>query len=160
MSPHAAVTFHRQWYEDSCAASGMEILLKTHDMVAPDFREFQDRYQNMNVGFEKTFELEPHLFAQDEELPQSQARARIKEEAKKGRYPLVSLPSGHRQGTIVFHIFIADLVGEALVFRSRYYGDIVPIEMADDAALAARIDSLNRGLIKFCYYDFSPIKPG
>jgi hypothetical protein len=136
----------------------MELLLKVHDKASFEFRAFQDKYQNANIGFEKLFELEAYgILARDKEIPQEIARVEIKEEIRRGRYPLVSLPSAHIPGRIVFHVFIAVLDGESLRFLSRGYNEMMPLDLKDDAVLSDQILRLNGGLIKFCYYQFKEI---
>ena len=62
---------HSQKYQDSCSPSTIELVLKVHERVPPDFYELQDKYKNENVGFEPFAGQEVHglRFTEHKEPP-------------------------------------------------------------------------------------------
>jgi hypothetical protein len=140
---------HTQYYEDSCAASGMEIVLILHALVPPDFRQFQDRYKNRNIGFEELADLQPYkVQASAEELPFAAGLSRISAECRQCRYPLVSAPSGVGK----WHIWVAALQGSDVILGSRGYGNPIPLFLRDMDRLHADLCQFRSGKIHIATY--------
>src|SRR4051812_24897477 len=92
--PKSVVSKHLQHFQDSCAPSGMELILKLHSLVDAHFRDFQDKYGNTNIGFEKLADLVAYnVKAHDQEMPIKEGFDAIEKEVKDGRYPIASIYS-------------------------------------------------------------------
>jgi len=106
----ALVQRHVQKYNNqtggSCAASGIEMILKLEGLVPDNFYEIQDKYQYQNTGFAEFDGKNIHgLVFRARRLPWrdlSLTEAMLTE-LNAGRYFLVSLPVG---GWHVFVVFL------------------------------------------------------
>jgi hypothetical protein len=149
---------HAQHYEDSCAASGMELVLKLHSLVEPSFRGIQDKYGNTNIGFEKLRELELYgVWAQDKELPLAEAFAEIQSEVQRGHFPLLSVydPSSGR-----WHIWAAIPHDHSFRLVSRAFGHNRPLEIDDLNEVRENLARHRLGKVHFIRYDVRSSKRG
>jgi hypothetical protein len=96
--PFEILAVHHQKSVNSCAAAGMELLLKLHDEERPDWFDFQNRFGDTNIGFEQLALLSPYgITATDHHLAKDQLTALLTVETQAGRFPLVSLPNRGQQ---------------------------------------------------------------
>lgn len=141
---------HAQHYKLSCAASGMELILKLHSLVDLTFRDFQDKYGNTNIGFEKLADMAPYgIHAQHHEMPIEDGLESIRTEVQRGHYPILSVynvPVG-------WHIWIA--LPDANSFRlvSRAYGCDDPVKINDLNIVRRNLNLHRKGRIHFVTYD-------
>lgn len=148
-TPREILSKHEQHYRDSCAASGMEMVLKLHGLELLAFRGFQDRYGDRNIGFEKLADLLPYgLEAKDCETAVDDGLKRIEEEAKAGRFPLVSLP-----GASKWHIWIAVIEAGNLRFLSRDYRITSILDLVDSPGLRHTLATYRQGKVHFASYE-------
>jgi len=99
---------HRQRFPTSCAASGMEVILKLHGLINGDDFRYQDRFRGENIGFRERGVLgEFNIEAQEEWLQVDQAIGRLIAETKGGRFPLVALHVDGPGGVLFWHILVA-----------------------------------------------------
>tara|TARA_R110002111_G_scaffold164386_3_gene230550 strand:- start:4821 stop:5309 length:489 start_codon:yes stop_codon:yes gene_type:complete len=106
---------HRQLSQTSCAASGMEALLKLHNRIDSDSFPYQTTFGDKNIGFEQVHLLSEHgLIAHDERLPLEDAITKLETETNNGRFPLVSLLTVVQDVPIGWHIYVALSEGSEL----------------------------------------------
>jgi hypothetical protein len=149
LTPREILNTHTQHYRDSCAASGMEMLLKLHGFEPAAFRVLQDRYGDTNIGFEKLADLLPYgIDAKDQEPTVGDGFSKIEEEARAGRFPLVSLP-----GPAKSHIWVAVIEGGKLRFLSRDFQNPSVIELDDDFGLRLKLIVHRLNKIHFAAYE-------
>ena len=142
---------HTQHYQNSCAASAMEMILKLHELEAPEFRTLQDRYRDENIGFGRLGDLAAYnIEADDHELLTADGFRRIQEEVDAGRFPLVSLPSNDCQ----WHIWVVVPGPNGIHFLSRTYLDPNILEQDDTPEFRQFIAQARNGKIHFAVYDF------
>ena len=99
---------HRQLLPTSCAASGMEAILKLHELIPPNSFPYQDQFGGQNIGFEKISLLADHgLLAKDSMLELEGAISLLQQETDGGRFPLVSLLTVVNGTPIGWHIYVA-----------------------------------------------------
>jgi hypothetical protein len=147
--PKIVVSNHLQHFQMSCAASGMELILKLHSLVAPNFREFQDKYGDTNIGFEKLADLAAYnVQAHDEESLIDDGFAAIQEEINRGRYPLASIYCD----PIGWHIWVAIPDRDAFKFVSKGYNidNMLDISLSD---ARANLERYRKGRIHYATYD-------
>jgi hypothetical protein len=140
-TPRKILDAHKQHYKDSCAASGMEIVLKLEGLVPTEFREFQDKYPGPETGFTKLCEMRRFgIDATEKTLNWDSGLVEIRSEIVAGRFPLASLPGAEK-----WHIFAAVIENDKIHFLSRDYKIDDTIDMAsDDSRLAeVRCKSVN-----------------
>lgn len=125
------LSVHQQWFPASCAASGMEMLLKWHRKIPNEWFEFQSEFQNQNIGWEKTEKLAQFgVRAADSRCDWSGFHAKFREQAACGRILLFSLPttaflctvSGAWKGVGAYHVFLAAAVEGKELFVSKSFG--------------------------------------
>ena len=145
---------HEQHYRDSCAASGMEMVLKLHGLKSVPYRGIQDRYGDINIDFTKLADLLPYgVEAKDDELEVADGFSKIEEEAKAGRFPLVSLP-----GAVKWHIWVAVIEGDRLRFLSRNYQNPSILEKTDSPGLRQELATCRQGKVHFATYEIKKKK--
>ena len=136
--PRKILEAHKQHYKDSCAASGMEIVLKLEGLVTTDFREFQDKYPGTETGFTKLNELLRFgIDAKDKTLNLDEALVEIKSEIVAGRFPLVSLRGAK------WHIFTAVIEGDKIHFLSKDYNSEPILDIASDDSHLTQMKSIH-----------------
>lgn len=141
---------HVQHYENSCAASGMELILKLHSLVDLTFRAFQDKYGDANIGFEKLGDLAPYgITAQDHEMPTDAGFEVIRTEVQRGHFPIVSVFSD----PVGWHIWVAIPRGDSFRLASRAYGRDRPLEIGDLDYVRDNLKRFRNGRINFVTYD-------
>jgi hypothetical protein len=133
----------------SCAASGMELILKLHGLVPIDFRGLQDKYQDTNIGFEKLDDLREYgITAKPEEVPFDEGMRLIESEIDRGHFPLVSLGSS----VTGWYIWIAVRENESVRFLSK--GFAIKDILEQGRHEASQILAVHRrGLINFATYE-------
>ena len=153
MSNHKAILdSHAQHYQKSCAASGMELVLKLHSFVDAQFRDFQDKYGNTNIGFEKLADMANFgITAQDHETPIEDGLSRIQDEIQRGHYPILSMYSDR----VGWHIWVAVPDGDSFRLLSRAYGYDETLEIDDLDVLRQNLTKFRGGKIHFVTYDLS-----
>jgi hypothetical protein len=140
---------HRQLYSNSCAASGMELLLKLHSLVTKEFRGIQDEYKGQNIGFEKLDELKQYgIDASDQRTSIEDAVEQIEAEVQSSRYPLVSLFD-----QLQFHIWVAISGGDGFVLRSRSYNNEAIARIDDVEELVTKSKQYQSGTLHFVTYE-------
>lgn len=150
-TPRKILDAHKQHYKDSCAASGMEIVLKLEGLVPTEFREFQDKYPGPETGFTKLCEMRRFgIDATEKTLNWDSGLVEIRSEIVAGRFPLVSLPGAQK-----CHIFTAVIENDKIRFLSKDYKIDDTIDLASDDPLLAqmRFKSVN-----FAIYRRLPLK--
>lgn len=103
---------HKQLHEDSCAAAGMELILKLHEKVAPDWFDFQNEYGNENIQFKRLDRLTPYgINATADHLGKDDLARLLVVETQAGGFPLVCLPGSWiynvQGGPKGFHVWTA-----------------------------------------------------
>lgn len=99
---------HEQLHRDSCAASGMELVLKLHSLVDSSFYDFQDKYGDDGIGWGKLADLRQYdVFAQSQNLPRDEALEEVLQEVNSGHFPLLAIPDPDPQNSNKIHIWIA-----------------------------------------------------
>ena len=153
MSDHMAIlNEHAQHYQCSCAASGMELILKLHSLVDADFRNFQDIYSNANIGFEKLTEMAQYgVIAQDQETLVDDGFTSILTEVQNGRYPILSVYSD----PVGWHIWVAVPDGESFRLISRAYGCDTPLEMNNLNVVRQNLNRHRDGKIHYVTYELA-----
>ena len=127
----------------------MEMVLKLHGLESVTFRGFQDRYGDRNIGFEKLADLLPYeVEAKDHEPTVGDGFKKIEEEARAGRFPLVSLP-----GAAKWHIWVAVIEAGSLRFLSRDYQIPTILEMTDSPGLQHTVATYRQGKVHFATYE-------
>ena len=127
----------------------MEILLKLHGLESGSFRDIQDRYGNTNIGFERLADMLPYgIKAADEEQVIEKGFAKIEEETRHGRFPLVSLP-----GASKWHIWVAVMEADKLRFLSRDYQNPSILEIPDCPGLRHTVATYRQGKVHYAIYD-------
>lgn len=107
---------HRQQLPTSCAASGMEAILKLHELIPPDSFPYQDQFGGLNIGFEKISLLSDYgLLAQDSMYDIDIAISLLQQETDLGRFPLVSLLTVVNGTPLGWHIYVAAKDGSDLI---------------------------------------------
>ena len=119
----------------------MELVLKLHGIFKPDCYNIQNLYGDTNVGFSKKFELDNRgLTTTEQSLPPKDALLIIEQEAKDGRFPLVSMPTESRKGLFLqyeriaedsCHIFIPILTNGNLALVCHAHRAQLPFVFAD-----------------------------
>ncbi len=141
---------HVQHYENSCAASGMELILKLHSLVCPSFRDFQDKYGDTNIGFEKLADMAPYgIRAEQHEMPIKDGFGTIQREVQRGHYPILSLYSE----PVGWHIWVAIPDGDSFCLVSRAYGYDEPLQVDDLNTVRRILIQYRNGKIHFVTYD-------
>jgi len=140
---------HAQHYRNSCAASGMELILKLHSLVDPSFRAFQDKYRDTNIGFEKLGDMAPHgVHAQDYEKPIDEGFQIVRSEVQCGRYPILSLFSA----PVGWHIWVAVPHGDSFRLVSKAYGYDLPLDIDNLEMVRTNLNKYRNGKIHFVTY--------
>ena len=149
-TPRDVLDKHVQHYPKSCAASGMELVVKLHDFEPDTFREIQDRYGDTNIGFEKLVDLAAYgIKAKDHELPVIDGFKKIEEEVADGRFPLVSLPSS----LLGWHIWVAVREISGLRFLSRGHGIPTVLDLPDSPGLRHAVATYRQGKVHLAVYE-------
>lgn len=147
-TPRETLAQHEQHYQNSCAASGMELVLKLHGLESSSFRALQDRYRDTNIGFEKLSDLlQWGVDAKDHEPTVDIGFAKLEEDARSGLFPLVSLPSGK-----AWHIWVAVIEGDKVRFLSRGFNNPNILELPDSPALRHAVATYRNGKVHFATY--------
>src|SRR5208337_2560782 len=121
--PREVLAKQKQHYQRSCAASGMELVLKLHALEPASYCALQDRYGDTNIGFENLADLLPcGIEARDHEPSVAHGFAKIEEEEKAGRFPLGSLP-----GAVAWHIWVAVIGAGRLRFLKTCIRKLFPL---------------------------------
>jgi len=85
---------HQQWFPTSCAASGMEILLKFEKKIGLNEYPLQERYAGNNIGFEKIGDLGKWGIQVDKkECDLDILKSRINSKSKDDKIILFSAPT-------------------------------------------------------------------
>jgi len=125
----------------------MELILKLHEKVSPDWFGFQEEFQNTNIGFGKLDLLKQYeVSASDARLPREELVALLMREIQAGRFPLVSLPrywmhdlvTGGR-GPYGFHIWSAIPVTGSFCLVSGGNDNFSPVVLPDFNIVMERI---------------------
>ena len=130
---------HQQWFQKSCAASGMEMLLKWHQKVDPNWFEFQREFQDTNIGWGQIARLQQfgiQATAHPCDLDTFLAKFRGQ---SADRLLLVSLPTsgvldllfGRMRSVGNYHIFVAARVDGKEIFVSKSFLNSVPFFVPD-----------------------------
>jgi hypothetical protein len=107
--PSEVLQWHTQKSQQSCAASGMEMILKSHGLIPLDDFSIQLKYVNQNIGFGKEDDLRSRGIAPSNKTkPIIEALSDIESEILEDRFPLISLPVHREENRIWFHIFVAE----------------------------------------------------
>ena len=150
ITPRNVLANHIQHYPYSCAASGMELVVKLHGFESDTFQTFQDRYGNKNIGFEKLSDLLVYgIDAKDCEMPIANGFHLIENEVDSGKYPLVSLPN--LQGN--WHIWIAVREASGIRFLSRGYQIPFIIDLPNSHELRNKVAACRGGKVHFAIYN-------
>lgn len=84
---------HRQLHDRSCAASGMEMILKCHGLIPLDDFRFQRQFGDTNIGFSRAdLLISLGIDAKQQSLSIEESLDFLETETRQGRCPLVSLP--------------------------------------------------------------------
>ncbi len=131
---------HRQLFEDSCCASGMEMIIKLHGKVAGDWHEFQTLYrgQHDKVGFGKLNDLKAHgVTASGDHLRFADFLKAVEAETKAGRFPIFSFRSLFLTSLEDFsvhlgpsHVYVCLSDGQTVRYLSKGFPDRF-VEIAD-----------------------------
>lgn len=131
---------HQQWFPASCAASGMEIVLKLHGKVAEEWFSLQHEFQNQNIGFSQLDKLAAYgLQAQESHLPKGDFLSRLQQECAAGRFPVFSLPNlgltrlidGSSAGVREWHIWVGIPDGSKVTAVSKTFLRSSPLKITD-----------------------------
>lgn len=125
------------------------MLLKLHGLEWPAFRGLQDLYGDTNIGFEKLADLLPYgIEAKDHEPSVNDGFAKIEQEARAGRFPLVSL-----RGPVKWHIWVAVIEDGRLRFLSRDFGNPSVLEQENDSGIRRRLIAHRQNKVHFVTYE-------
>ena len=140
---------HAQHYQNSCAASGMELILKLHSLVNATFRDFQDKYGDTNIGFEKLADMASYgVHAQDHEKPIDEGCKSIKLEVRRGHFPILSVYSK----PLGWHIWVAVPDGASFRLVSRAYRNDKPLKINDLDVVRQNLNKFSGGRVHFVTY--------
>jgi hypothetical protein len=149
-NPRDILTQHVQYSPKSCAASGMEMLLKLHSRQPASFRKFQDHYRNENIGFTRLADLTRYgIRAKAHELLIEEGISTIEREARSGKFPLVSLLGSQ------WHIWVAVIENNKLLFLSRDYENPEILQGENDFRIRQPLIDHRQGMINFVTYEIS-----
>lgn len=148
-NPDTVLASHIQHYRMSCAASGMEIVLKLHSLVESDYRALQDRYKDTNIGFEYLSDLaEFGITAISREDTISAGFQRIESEVKEGRFPLLSV---HNE-SLGWHVWVAVPIESSFRLLSRSFNNPHTHEISDLNTVRLNLTEHRNGQINFATY--------
>jgi hypothetical protein len=142
------LSVHRQLYTDSCAAAGMELILKLHEKKDPNWFDFQNEFEDENIGFKHLDRLSPYgIKAADGHLEKDDLVQLLITETQAGRFPLVSLPGFWTYNTYTggkgphgFHIWTAIPNGKSFQLVAGSSGTGRPDVVPDFDAMMQRIN--------------------
>ena len=98
---------HHQKSCKSCAASGMEIICKCHELIPLNDFRFQEQFGDTNIGFEHAKLLSPlGIEAKTRSLSITDCLDLLETETTQGRFPLVSLPVKLEVPYLHCHVFL------------------------------------------------------
>ncbi|MBE9582950.1 hypothetical protein IM792_00675 [Mucilaginibacter sp. JRF] len=110
---HDVVAQHRQIFDNSCIPMSIELVLKYHNKVSPDFYDLQKQWQNKLDGTFSNFDgktIRGLKFKRQFDMPRGDSFpfnklfSTIDNELKAGRKVIVSLPSGGG----MWHMYVID----------------------------------------------------
>ena len=139
---------HQQHYPASCAASGMELALKFHDKVPETWFDYQHEFNDTNIGFTQLSRLTSMgLTTTEIRLGKTDFLAKMTEETRAGRFPLVSLPNGafinyhtgERIMGVGWHIWLAIPDGSSFKLVARNHNNPLPIQVENLTNVIDRI---------------------
>ena len=132
---------HQQWFPGSCAASGMELILKFHKKKDPDWFGFQSEFQNENIGWKKIERLKDFgILATNSQCDLDTFLAKLENQSIPHRLMLFSLPTlgflNLIYGTLVgigpeYHIFLAAKFDQKSIFVSKQFLNLKIIDVPD-----------------------------
>lgn len=134
------LSIHQQWFHMSCAASGMEMLVKWHKKKGEDWFGYQKEFQNENIGWSKKDRLaEFGIQAKDFRCDWDTFHQTLKNQSAQSRILLFSIPTiglfdliGQKWNGIGYHhIFVAAMFGEENLFVSKQFSNPHPIVIPD-----------------------------
>jgi hypothetical protein len=124
------LSLHQQLFPMSCAASGMEIILKFHKKVDFDWFDFQREFQNTNIGWNQVGRLQQFgVQATDSRCDLDTFYTTLESQSAQDRIFAFSLPTSAIRDLIFdkwttvanFHIFVAAKIdGETLLVSKRF----------------------------------------
>ena len=110
-TPKSLLVDHIQLHPMSCAASGMEAILKLHEKIPSNDFRFQKEFEGTNIGFEKLARLSEFGVSANSRLyTVDESMTLLENEVDEGRFPMVALITNNGSA----HITIACLEGESV----------------------------------------------